>query len=112
MNWKHLTSIAELDELIALSETSTILIYKHSDRCNICHVALNRIERNWKEEDNEKTVPYFLDVLRHRDVSNAIAERLGIRHESPQALLIRNGKCFYSSTHSEINYADIMGEVA
>ncbi|MDQ3109196.1 MAG: bacillithiol system redox-active protein YtxJ [Bacteroidota bacterium] len=110
MNWKNLTSIAQLDELVATSETTPVLIFKHSDRCNICHVALNRLERNWKDADNENVIPYFLDLLKHRDVSNAIAERFGITHESPQVLLIRNGKCFYSATHSDINYADIMEE--
>jgi bacillithiol system protein YtxJ len=110
MNWKHLTSIAQLDELIALSETSTVLILKFSNRCNICHVALDRLERKWKED--EKAIPYFLDVLRYRDVSNAVEERFGIQHESPQVLLIRNGKCVYSATHSEINYTDIIEEVA
>ena len=112
MNWTHLTSIAQLDELITLSETSTVLILKHSNRCHICHMVLDRLERHWKENDDEKMIPFFLDVIRHRDVSNAIAERFGVRHESPQVLLIRNGKCIYSATHSEINYAEIMEQVA
>jgi bacillithiol system protein YtxJ len=112
MNWIHLTSVAQLDELVAASETSTVLILKHSNRCNICHVVLDRVERNWKEHDGEKLIPYFLDVIRHRDVSNAIEARFGVRHESPQVLLVKNGKCIYSATHSEINYADIMEEVA
>lgn len=110
MRWKQLTSIDELDQLIAASADSTVLILKHSNRCSICHVALGRLERDWKEE-GQKVVPFFLDLLAHRDVSNAIAERFGVEHESPQVLLIRDGKCIYSATHSDINYADLMAEV-
>jgi bacillithiol system protein YtxJ len=111
MRWKHLTSIEDLDQLTAESATKPALILKHSNRCNICHVVLNRIERNWNDEDEQKVVPYFLDLLAHRGVSNAIAERFGVEHESPQVLLIRDGKCIYSASHSGINYSDIMAEV-
>ncbi|MEO5644640.1 MAG: bacillithiol system redox-active protein YtxJ [Bacteroidia bacterium] len=108
MRWKELTSIAELDELIALSETSTVLILKHSSRCSISKMSLDRLERKWKDGDEQKAVPYFLNLLKHRDVSDAIVQRFGVQHESPQVLLIRNGKCIYSATHSEIEYGEIM----
>ena len=111
MRWKHLTSIEELDQLAAESTAITALIFKHSNRCNICHVVLNRLERNWQDENEEKVVPYFLDVLAHRGVSNAVAERFGVEHESPQVLLIRDGKSVYAESHSGINYADIMAEI-
>lgn len=111
MRWKQLTSIEELDQLTAESATKTALILKHSHRCNICHVVLDRLERYWKDEDEEKLVPYFLDLLAHRGVSNAIAERFGVEHESPQVLVIKDGKCIYSESHSGINYADIMAVI-
>jgi bacillithiol system protein YtxJ len=111
MRWKQLTSIEELDQLIAASANSPVLILKHSNRCSVCHVVLDRLERNWKAEDDQKAVPYFLDLLAHRGVSNAIAERFGVEHESPQVLLIKDGKSIYSATHSDINYADIMAEI-
>lgn len=111
MRWKQLTSIEELDLLTAESTAKTALILKHSHRCNICHVVLDRLERYWKDEDDERLTPYFLDVLAHRGVSNAIAERFGVEHESPQVLLIKNGKCVYTASHSAVSYPDIMAEV-
>ncbi len=112
MRWNQLTTIAELDELIKLSERSTVLILKHSTRCNISRMSLDRLERKWKESDEQKILPYFLDLLNHRDISNEIEKRFGVEHQSPQVLLIRNGKCIYSATHTEIDYGDIMDEAS
>jgi bacillithiol system protein YtxJ len=111
MRWNPLTSIGELEEVIKLSESIPVLILKHSTRCGISSIVLARLERFWKDEDDKKIVPYFLNLIQYRDVSNEIENRFGIMHESPQVLLIKNGKCVYSATHSDINYADIMAQV-
>lgn len=111
MRWKQLTSIEGLEELIKLSETSTVLIFKHSTRCGVSRVALSGLEKDWNDEDEPKVIPFFLDLLNHRDVSNEIAKRFDVEHESPQVLVIRNGKCIYSATHSDIDRAEIMKAV-
>ena len=108
MDWNQLTSVSQLDEIDRLSATQAVLIYKHSTRCHICTTALNRLERKWGEEDKARLAPYYLDLLQHRGVSNAIAERYGVEHQSPQVLVIRNGKCVFSQTHMQINYDDVM----
>jgi bacillithiol system protein YtxJ len=108
MDWKKLTSIEELEELIVNSEKIPALIFKHSYRCGTSSMVLDRLERNWKGEDNEIIVPYFLDVIRYRAVSNEVESRFGVMHESPQALVIKNGKCVYNESHSGIGYGDIM----
>ena len=56
---------------------------------------------------NEKITPYFLDLLEQRALSNEIANRFGVGHESPQLLLIRNGKSIYDASHSNINVEDL-----
>jgi len=108
MNWKNLTDISELEEINNLSKEQKILLFKHSTRCSISSSALDRLERNWKEEDSEKLIPYFLDLLNHRDISNAIADRYAVEHQSPQVLVIQDGKCVYSETHYGISYEDLM----
>ena len=50
---------------------------------------------------------YLLDLLRHRDVSNAIAEKFGIRHESPQVLVIRDGEVVAHASHFDITQMDL-----
>ena len=109
MNWLPLIAEEQLMEVNALSQDpgiKAVLILKHSTRCSISSVALSRLERSWKLSENE--VPtYFLDLLDYRAVSNAIEQEYGIPHESPQVLLIKNGKCIYSASHSEISVPDI-----
>ena len=109
MNWLPIIAEQQLMDVNLLSEQSAlkaVLIYKHSTRCSISSAALGRLERSWKFSDSE--VPtYFLDLLAHRDISNKIESLYGISHQSPQILLIKNGKCIYTSSHSDIYFSDI-----
>lgn len=104
MNWIPLRSIEELEQIILLSQQKPLVIFKHSTRCNISSVAKNRLEKS--SVPNE--IPfYYLDLISFRKVSNTIAERFGIMHESPQILLIKNGKCVYDESHMGIDMEDI-----
>jgi bacillithiol system protein YtxJ len=111
MKWNELNNIDQLAIIDRESTAQKILILKHSTRCSISSAALARVERKWKDEDAEILKPYYLDLLAHRDISNAIAERYNIVHESPQALIILNGKCIFSQTHMEINVDDLISPV-
>ncbi len=109
MNWLPLIAEQQLIEVDALSQNvgvKAVLILKHSTRCSISSVALSRLERSWKL--SEKEVPtYILDLLNYRSISSAIEQHYGIAHESPQILLIKNGKCIYTASHSDIFAPDI-----
>jgi len=67
-------------------------------------MALNRLER---ESAPEYTDFYFLDLIRHRALSNEVAERFQVHHESPQILLIKNGECVYDESHQGISMQEI-----
>ena len=108
MNWNKLTSEAQIDQVIAASAEKPVLLFKHSTRCSISSMSLDRLLRNWKEEDSEKITPYYLDLIAFRSVSNLVAERFGVPHESPQVLLIQNGKVTYHESHYGISYTEIM----
>lgn len=104
MNWRELTEPDQIDQIVEESKNSPVLIFKHSRSCSISRTSLDRLERNWNVEE-AKT--YFLDLLSHRATSNAIAERFGITHESPQVLVIEQGECVYDRSHFDINYPEI-----
>ena len=108
MNWNNLENASQLDAITEESKTIPVMLFKHSIRCSISSMALNRIESNWKDFDNQHIKPYYLDLIAHRDISNLIAEQYGIEHQSPQALIISSGKCIYHESHSNIRYNDIM----
>ncbi len=111
MLWHNLTDITQLQQIIDLSKEQsanglTVLIFKHSTRCSISSMALNRLETKWT--DNEKIPAYYLDLLNHRDISNEIESVFSVEHASPQALLIKNGVCVYHASHTAISVADIL----
>lgn len=105
MNWIDLSDEAQLDGIDRLSANRPVLIFKHSTRCSISTAALNRLESAWTDDDDALGAVYHLDLIRFRSVSNAIADRYGIQHESPQVLVIRNGRCVHHASHFGITYA-------
>lgn len=111
MNWKELTKSGQLNEIDTLSKTEKVVIFKHSTRCSISSAALGRIERKWKADDYKKAVPYFLDLIKFRDISQEIAAHYGVEHQSPQLLVIDNGKCIFSETHFDITYESLLSNL-
>jgi bacillithiol system protein YtxJ len=101
VNWTELTDIAQLLEITTISNEKPVVIFKHSTRCSISRMALKQFEREF--DLNEVVDAYFLDLIAHRDISNEIASRFNVYHESPQLILIRNGKSIYDVSHSDID---------
>lgn len=104
LNWINLENQEQLDELNKRSASKLQVIFKHSTRCSISAVAKNRLE---KEKAPENVEFYYLDLLRFRPVSDAIAVDFGVRHESPQILAIRDGKVVYHESHLGIRMSDV-----
>jgi len=111
MNWLSLKTEADLQQAIAASHTHPVLLFKHSTRCSISHTALSRIENAWNPEEVNGTLPYYLDLLNHRDISNLIAQTFGVTHQSPQILIIKNGKCTHHASHMEITFDEVKEHV-
>lgn len=101
VNWTELTDIAQLMEIEAISNAKPVVIFKHSTRCSISRMALKQFEREY--DLNETVDAYFLDLIANRDVSNEIANKFSVYHESPQLILIKNGKAVYDVSHSDID---------
>lgn len=106
MNWRTIDSVNDIETIIDRSRVIPCLILKHSTRCPISTMAKNRLEMGWDLEDDQVEA-YYLDLIAHRDVSNHIASEFGVQHESPQALLIEDGKCTHNASHLNIRVADL-----
>lgn len=109
MLWHDLTNISELQEIVNLSKEQNVcavLLFKHSTRCSISSMALNRVESKWIDDD--KIPAYYLDLLNYRDISNEIENLFSIEHASPQVLVIKNGTCIYHNSHNGISAAAIL----
>jgi bacillithiol system protein YtxJ len=100
MTWEYLESSDDLNNAITASESQPVAIFKHSTRCSVSMFAKRMIEGEWDREDVR---PYFLDLLSHRDISDEIAERFGVQHESPQLLILRDRKVLKVANHSDVS---------
>ena len=107
MDWISLKDSKQLDEILAESTKQPVLIYKHSTRCNISRSAFDRLERKWDPKAAEGIKRYFLDLLTYRDISNRISEMFQVEHQSPQILVISNGKSVLDLSHYEIDFDSI-----
>lgn len=107
INWIPLTDLDQLNEIVVSSNDKPAAIFKHSTRCSISRMALKQFENEFDSEDKVET--YFLDLIAHRAVSNEIARRFNVYHESPQLLLIKNGTSIYDVSHSDIDATELKG---
>jgi bacillithiol system protein YtxJ len=106
IDWTHLTEIEKLDRLIEQSVHVPVLLFKHSTRCSISSMAMNRLESEW-DLTKEEIIPVYLDLIAYRSISNEIADRFGVTHQSPQVLLIKDGICTYDTSHNQISVRDL-----
>lgn len=105
--WVPLTSSEQLQALIEQSTEIPVLLFKHSTSCSISAMAKNRFELNWNAAPTECTCVY-LDLLSYRAVSNEIETLTGVRHQSPQAILLKNKQVVYDDSHNGISPTTIL----
>ncbi|SOE22439.1 bacillithiol system protein YtxJ [Spirosomataceae bacterium TFI 002] len=108
MNWNQITSEDQIEILKELSKEKPVLIFKHSRSCSISASSLSRLERSWNEEKAGDLQPYYLDLLSFRSISQKIASELQVEHESPQAIVLKDGKAVYHDSHFGIAFDDIV----
>jgi len=101
MNWKVLENIDQIDNIINESWNKPVLIFKHSTRCIISKMALKNFENDFLLHDVIDA--YYLDLITYRNISNEIADTFAVEHQSPQILLIRDGKVVYYESHEGID---------
>ena len=108
---KTLERLEELDRLLAASEARPLLLFKHSYSCGISAEALDELvaHLNGTPGDAEYAI---VTVQTHREVSNEVARKLGVRHETPQALLIRDGRVVWSASHFRVTANAVEGAIA
>lgn len=100
-----MTDEEQLRQIITRSGVKPQVIFKHSTRCSISSVAYQRLQ---KAQQPDGLDFYYLDLLAHRPLSNKVAEVFEVHHESPQVLVIKNGKCVFDESHLGISMMDIV----
>jgi bacillithiol system protein YtxJ len=101
-----LDKMEQFDEIDEISQTKPVVLFKHSTRCSISRMALKQFDAEFNYPE-EKIDWYLLDLLNHRDLSNEIANRYNVVHQSPQIVVIRNGKAVFNESHDSISAEDL-----
>ncbi len=110
MPWIHLTTVAQLDEIEEQSKSVPVVIFKHSTTCGISRMAIKQFESEYDFERGQLQA-YYLDLKAYRDVSNEIATRFKVHHQSPQVILIKNGAAVYDESHGSISVGAIAAKL-
>ncbi|MGI9035760.1 MAG: bacillithiol system redox-active protein YtxJ [Pyrinomonadaceae bacterium] len=98
--FNHLDTIEQLDEVFTKSDEKPVLLFKHSLTCPISADIYQEIK-------NVDGTVNLVVVQTARDVASEIASKTGIRHESPQAIILKNGKPVYHASHYDISAAEV-----
>lgn len=109
---KELKTVAEWEDVLAHSATHPLLVFKHSTSCPISANAFKEY-RAFLEHDAREDVDYVIvKVIESRDVSNKIAEDLDVKHESPQAIVVKNKQEVWNKSHRDITQISIRGALS
>ena len=99
--WSNLTEESQIAEIIALSNSIPIYIFKHSTTCGISAQAKENLEISFKNTDKPFLL-YYLDLLKYRSISNEVASKFNVHHQSPQLILVHNGEVVFTTSHHKI----------
>jgi bacillithiol system protein YtxJ len=99
--WTILTEKNQIAEIIALSNSIPVYIFKHSTTCGISAQAKENVEISFKNTD-KPFLFYYLDLLKYRSVSNEVASKLNVHHQSPQLILVHDGQVAFTTSHHKI----------
>ncbi len=108
MDYRVLNETGQLDELDSLSQTRAQIIFKHSTRCSVSSMAKRGLDMDLKQAGKVAFDIYYLDLIQYREISNQIATRYHIQHESPQLLVIKNGQCVFNASHDDVALQDAL----
>ncbi|WP_410768139.1 bacillithiol system redox-active protein YtxJ [Fontibacillus sp. BL9] len=109
---KRIVSKEDLHSALEHTAEQPLLLFKHSTSCPISAGAHRELEKYLNNTPNEKITYGLIYVIEDRDVSNEAADVLGVKHESPQALLVKDGQAVWHTSHSKITADALRGILA
>ena len=103
-NLTHLSDLEMLEAAIAESRERPVLLFKHSRTCGISCDALDELHAHVASNAGQPGHASYkvITVQSHRRLSDNAAQRFGIRHETPQAILLRDGRPVWNASHFRI----------
>lgn len=100
--WNTIESEEDLKKAVEQSSEKKVVLFKHSTRCFISKTVLKNFEKEVQNSDKDVAY-YFLDLIAYRSISNKIADQFGVTHQSPQMIVLENGKAIKYASHQSIS---------
>jgi len=94
-----------LENLLTDSRQKPVIVFKHSNACSIS-------ARAYREMEKFEGQVNILEVQSAREVSRELANLTGIRHETPQVIVLRDGKAVWNASHFDVTAGDVAKAVA
>ncbi|MEL6945699.1 MAG: bacillithiol system redox-active protein YtxJ [Bacteroidota bacterium] len=110
-DWKVLNDLSQLDQLVTDSHNKPVVLFKHSIRCGTSSMMKHQLEGNWNFDAQDLDF-YYLDLINYRAISNEIADRFGVVHQSPQIIVLKEGKAIYDTSHHMISVEGIRSAIS
>ncbi|WNJ16396.1 bacillithiol system redox-active protein YtxJ [Pontibacter sp. G13] len=108
--WAILHQEAQLAAIEERSYERPQLIFKHSTRCGISSQAQHVLDQATADLQGQVDL-YYLDLIAYRSISNLVADRFGIPHQSPQVIVVKDGKVVHQASHFSIAPTKILEAV-
>ncbi len=105
-DWEKLTSEEQIPSVLQTSHATPVVLFKHSIRCGTSAMVKWMLEKDWDFEEDELRF-YYLDLIRNRLVSDAVADTLGVIHQSPQIIVLSKSKVVFHTSHHMISIQGI-----
>ena len=105
IEWRHIEVLGQLDEILEASSEMPQLLYKHSTRCGVSSMVRKQLDGAWAH--GGKIIPWHLDLIAFRNISNEIAERFAIQHQSPQIIVLVNREVKLYISHAPLSSKDL-----
>ena len=104
--WQVLSSEDQFSMILELSKEKPVAIFKHSTSCGVSAMAKYQLEEGWDISEEELSL-FYLDLWKYRPVSNAVADHFGVTHQSPQLILIKDGKVAHHTSHHGVHLSGL-----
>lgn len=102
MRWKNILTEKELEQALAENASEPVVFFKHSTRCSVSMFVKKQFESACSELSTRFSF-FLVNVLDARPVSNLLAEKFSIQHESPQVIVVTNGEATHTASHNHIS---------
>ncbi len=86
-----------VEQLVAESAQHPVIVFKHDPSCPISRAVSGEMQQLRQDVA-------LIDVAREQNLSHALAERIGVKHASPQVLVIRDGHAVWSASQYAITH--------